>query len=82
VLDAFATGIPVLASDRGGLPGLVGAAGFDPDDVEGWAEALRELWEDPQRRQGLGMEALRRGGELLGEGRYYERLMGVYAGTG
>jgi glycosyltransferase involved in cell wall biosynthesis len=79
VLDAFATGVPVLASDRGGLPELVGGGVLDADDTDRWTAALRELWDSPGRREELGMEALARARELLGEDRYYERLMEVYS---
>jgi glycosyltransferase involved in cell wall biosynthesis len=81
VLDAFADGVPVLGSSRGGIPELVGAdAALDPDDPDAWAATLRELWEDPARRRELGDEILRRARERLGEALYYERLIGVYKG--
>lgn len=80
VVDAFAAGVPVLASDRGGLPELVGAgAVLDPENVESWAGRLRDLWEDPALREDAGADALRRARERLGEDRYYEELMRVYA---
>jgi glycosyltransferase involved in cell wall biosynthesis len=47
--EAQFSGIPVLASDRGGLPEAVGDGGtiigFD-QPVEVWAAALRRLWRD------------------------------------
>jgi glycosyltransferase involved in cell wall biosynthesis len=79
-LDAFAAGIPVLASDRGGLPELVGRqAVLDAEDVEAWSRALRDLWENPARREELGTGVLRRAREQLGEDRYYQALMRVYS---
>ena len=76
----MADGIPVLVSDRGGLPELVGAeSALDPEDTDGWAGALRELWENPRRREQLGNEALSRAREQLGEDRFYEALMRVYS---
>jgi glycosyltransferase involved in cell wall biosynthesis len=80
VLDAYADGVPVLASDRGGLPELVlpGAA-LPADDAEAWADALRSVWSMPaHERDRLGERVLTRARERLGEDRYYERLMGVY----
>jgi len=80
VLDACADGVPVLASDRGGLPELVlpGAA-LPADDAEAWADALRTVWSMPaQERDQLGERVLTRARARLGEDRYYERLMGVY----
>lgn len=80
VLDAFAAGIPVLASDCGGLPELVGQeAALGAEDVHAWSGALRELWENPARREELGTDALRRARERLGEDRYYGALMRVYS---
>jgi glycosyltransferase involved in cell wall biosynthesis len=80
VLDAFAAGIPVLASDRGGLPEMVGDdASLDADDVDRWTGALSGLWEDPARRQELGTAVLQRARERFGEDRYYEELMALYS---
>jgi len=79
-LDALAAGVPVLASDRGGLPELVGAGATLPaGDVRGWGEALGALWRDRGARERLGRLALERAGERFSEGRYYEQLMTVYA---
>jgi len=79
VLDALATGLPVLASDLGGLPELVGLdAALEPTDQERWASALRALWEAPSLRQQLGAAALERAREQFGEEAYYARLMEVY----
>jgi glycosyltransferase involved in cell wall biosynthesis len=80
VLDAHATGVPVLASDLGGLPELVGdRAVLRADDPAAWARALGELWADPARRRELGAQALARAHDRLGEDRYYDLLMDVYA---
>jgi glycosyltransferase involved in cell wall biosynthesis len=80
VLDAFAAGVPVLGSDRGGVAELVGAdAALNPDDPEAWAAELRELWQNPRRRAALGTQALERTRNLLGEDRYHDDLMRVYA---
>ena len=61
--EAMLNGIPVLASDRGALPEIVGDAGFlfripdryTPDastiptaqEVEPWVETIIRLWDDP-----------------------------------
>lgn len=79
VLDALATGVPVLASDRGGLPELVGAHAVLPaEEPDAWARALRALWQDAERRQELGDEVLQRARVTLGEERYHEGLLAVY----
>ncbi len=81
VLDAFAAGIPVLASDRGGLPELVGqGAALPAEDLNGWAVALGELCRDPALRLARGQELLQMARDRFGEDRYYEGLMRVYSG--
>lgn len=49
VSEAQVSGIPALASDRGGLPESVGPGGIlvDPGGgLDRWAEALARLWDD------------------------------------
>jgi glycosyltransferase involved in cell wall biosynthesis len=82
VLDAFAAGVPVLASDRGGLPELVSPDAVLPAEEAGaWTAALARVWRDPEERTRLGSEALERAREQLGADRYYRDLMDVYAGA-
>ncbi|MFO7540308.1 MAG: glycosyltransferase family 1 protein, partial [Chloroflexota bacterium] len=47
-LEAMHSGCPVIVSNRGSLPEVVGAAGLllEPDDVSGWAEALARVLTD------------------------------------
>jgi glycosyltransferase involved in cell wall biosynthesis len=82
VLDALAAGIPVLGSNRGGVPELVGPeSALDPEATDAWSEALAGLWADPARRAATGNALLSRARERLGEARYYEGLMAIYAGA-
>jgi glycosyltransferase involved in cell wall biosynthesis len=79
VLEALAAGVPVLASDRGGLPELVGEdATLPATDSAAWASRLSELWRTPRLRAERGAQALERARERFGEDRYYDRLMGLY----
>ena len=82
VLDALADGVPVLGSSRGGVPELIGEdAALDPEDADGWASAVRELWLDPARRDERGNQLLTQARDALGEERFYRRLIGVYEGV-
>lgn len=49
VIEALATGVPVVASDAASMPEALGGAGrlVAPRDVEGWTAALREAAAGP-----------------------------------
>lgn len=51
-LEAMHSGCPVIVSNRGSLPEVVGPAGLllEPDDVTGWAEALARVLTDSALR--------------------------------
>lgn len=60
--EAHLSGIPVVGSDRGGLPEAIGPGGtILPLDapVEAWAEAVRALWSDEAHYQKVSAAALR-----------------------
>jgi glycosyltransferase involved in cell wall biosynthesis len=78
-LEAMAAGVPVLASRLGGLPELVGPERCgEPNDPDGLAGRLRELWEEPGRRAAEGEALLARARERHSEARYLGRLLGLY----
>jgi len=82
VLEAMASGVPVLASDRGGLPELVGEdAALPATDPDAWSAALSELWESPRLREERGEQALARARRRFGEADYYEGLTRLYDGV-
>jgi glycosyltransferase involved in cell wall biosynthesis len=62
VIEAFACGVPVIASDSGEIPHVVGNAGLivSENDDEAWIQAIEGLLSDPMRRNDLSMRGLDR----------------------
>jgi glycosyltransferase involved in cell wall biosynthesis len=83
-LEAMEHGLPVIASSHSSLPEVVGSAGLfvDPDDVQGIAEAIGKVLDDPGLRQRLraqGEKNLERFSWRHAAGKtleVYERLLG------
>jgi glycosyltransferase involved in cell wall biosynthesis len=79
VVEALAAGVPVIASDRGGLPELAGVAGTEPaDDLDAWTRAVARAWQDPAERLARGEAALARARERCHPDVFYQRLMRIY----
>lgn len=82
VVEALADGVPVLASDLGGLPELVGEEAVVPArDEAAWAAALAELWADPELRARRGAQALERARARHTPEVQYAALRGAYAAS-
>jgi glycosyltransferase involved in cell wall biosynthesis len=64
LVEAGACGIPVIGSDSGEVPRVIGDSGIvvGEDDESGWAARIQELLESPARRRELGQKALARVG--------------------
>ncbi|WP_186767551.1 glycosyltransferase [Blastopirellula retiformator] len=62
LIEAFAAGVPVIASDSGEIPFTVGDAGIivSEKDVDGYAAAIQRLLDDDQQRQTLIDNGLKR----------------------
>ena len=57
ILEAWAAGLPVVASRVGGIPGVCDASNavlVPPGDVEALAAAMADLYTDPEKRVSLG----------------------------
>ncbi len=79
-LESLAAGLPLVVSDRGGLPELT-----EPDlvtpagDVPALAKLMSELHSDSERRQASGERALARAQEQFSEAAFAPRLAALYA---
>jgi glycosyltransferase involved in cell wall biosynthesis len=78
-LEAMAAGVPVLASQLGGLPELIGAERcVTPNDQHALAARMRNLWTDPDGRTRDGEALLQRARENHPVERYTRRLLDLY----
>jgi glycosyltransferase involved in cell wall biosynthesis len=81
VLEAYASGVPVLASRLGGLPELIedGSSGVlvRPGDVAAWAAAVERLTEDTEAER-MGERAWRLWQERYSPERGLENLEAAY----
>jgi glycosyltransferase involved in cell wall biosynthesis len=62
LLEAMASGLPVIAGNRTSIPEVVGDAGIliDPFDIEGFADWMREVLTDEDLRDRLSEEGYKR----------------------
>jgi glycosyltransferase involved in cell wall biosynthesis len=78
-LDALAAGVPVLASNHGGLPELAGHQSIvATGEVSAWSERLRALWGTPTLRDQLGAAGLDRVRARFSDAAYLASLMSIY----
>lgn len=83
LLEAFASGKPVVASAVGGVPEIVraGETGVlvPPSDAEALAEAVARLYSNPTQVAAMGKAARRYVETAHSPEAHYERLMAIYA---
>jgi len=77
VLEAMASGIPVIVTQRMGVSALVGEAGIvldNPEDHEALAQAMAMLAREPELREEMGQKA-----RAVAEAHSWERMASRYA---
>lgn len=81
LLEAMRAGLPIVASDTGGIPEVVsdGVTGVlcPPGDAQAFAHAIDGLLGDPARRERLGAAGRERAGDFAWE-RLAPRVLAVY----
>jgi len=81
IFQAFAAGKPVLGSNRGGIPELIGRERgivFDPDDTASLAEKMLELWQNEKLCESMGRSARAYVTERFSDEAFYSDLMTNY----
>ncbi len=60
LIEAFASGIPVIGSDSGEIPYVIGQSGIvvGEKDEAGWVKAISDLLTNPSKREQLSKEGL------------------------
>ena len=66
LLEAMASGTPVIASRGGSIPEVLGDAGIllDPDDVRGWIDAIVQVVNDEGLRERMSKQGIARAADF------------------
>ena len=81
-VEAMLHGKPVIASDIGGLPEIIGkdecGINFPPGNISIFTEKIKELWDNPELSKKLGAKGRARVLKLYSPSAYYSKLMEIY----
>lgn len=84
LLEAMASGVPVVQPRRGAFPEILGKTGggilVEPDDTASLAQGIISLWKDPARAEELGKRGAQGVREHYSASRMAARALEVYAG--
>ncbi len=80
VVEALASGLPVIVSNSGALPEVVGRAGLviPEGDISSLQKAIRVLAESPQKRYQLAQKAHRRAQHFYQASQVASKLLKIY----
>ena len=81
VIEAMAHGIPVIASNVGGIPDIIDADSgilVPPGDAAALADAMMALAQDPKRRNEMGTAARARYEKLFAPGVVMPLMLKIY----
>jgi len=83
IVEAMACEVPVIGSDSGEIPNVIGQTGiiFAEGDIDGLANQLDELLRDDERRERLGKRARDRVLREFTQARIARRFYDVYCST-
>lgn len=80
LIEGFATSVPVIGSDSGEIPHVIGEAGVVVPEANAaaWAEAIRSMLAAPERREELGKAGLERFRDNYTADRVADKLVAFY----
>ncbi len=80
IMEAMACGVPVIGSDSGEIPNVLGDAGIvvTEGNISALATAIQELIQDDARRQALGARGVERARTLFSEQRVVDETYALY----
>ncbi len=78
--EAMACGLPVIGTDSGAIPEVIGDAGiiFHEKDPAALASAILDLYEHPETRRNFAEKGIKRSNELFSCDAFASKLVSIY----